>query len=102
MDPNLPNWQRVTPLHRMAGQGNVSAAKLFLKHGADPLLVDLEYRTTPLGWAAREGHTDFVKFLLSYDSDLKTTYPSDADGKFMTPVFWASKRGHQNVIELLS
>ena len=101
MDPNLPNWQRVTPLHHMAAQGNVSAAKLFLKHGADPELVDVEYRTTPLGWAAREGQTDFVKFLLSYDSRLKSAHPPQADSKFNTPLFWASKRGHQNIVELL-
>ena len=102
MDPNLPNWQRVTPLHHMAGQGNIPGAKLFLKYGADPLLVDLEYRTTPLGWAAREGQTDFVKFLLSYNSDLKTTYPSSAQEKITTPLFWAIKRGHQNIVTLLS
>ena len=102
MDPNLPNWQRVTPLHHMAGQGNVPAAKLFLKYGADPLLVDAEYRTTPLGWAAREGQTDFVKFLLSYDSDLKTADASEADEKFTTPLFWASKRSHENIVKLLS
>ncbi|MCY3540922.1 MAG: ankyrin repeat domain-containing protein [Gammaproteobacteria bacterium] len=102
MDPNLPNWQRVTPLHHMAGQGNVPAAKLFLKYGADPLLVDVEYCTTPLGWAAREGQTDFVKFLLSYDSGLKTTYPSEADEKFTTPMLWASKRGHESIVKLLS
>ncbi len=102
MDPNLPNWQRVTPLHHMAGQGTVSGAKLFLKYGADPSLVDAEYRTTPLGWAAREGQTDFVKFLLEYDSKLKTAYSSNADKKFTTPLFWASKRGHQNIVKLLS
>lgn len=102
MDPNLPNWQRVTPLHHMAGQGNVPGAKLFLKYGADPHLVELEYHTTPLGWAAREGQTDFVKFLLSHDSELKTSRPANADEQFTTPLFWASKRGHQNVVALLS
>ncbi|MYC25880.1 MAG: hypothetical protein F4X56_08190 [Gammaproteobacteria bacterium] len=102
MDPNLPNWQRVTPLHHMAGQGNVSAAKLFLNYGANPLLVDAEYGTTPLGWAAREGQTDFVNFLLSYDADLKTSNPTDADEKFKTPLFWARKRGYENIVKLLS
>lgn len=102
MDPNLPNWQRVTPLHHMAGQGNVPAAKLFLHYGSDPSLVDVEYRTTPLGWAAREGQTDFVQFLLSYDSNLKSARPPQADSKFNTPLFWASTRGHQNIVELLT
>ena len=101
MDANLPNWQRVTPLHHMAGQANIAAAKLFLKYGADPKLVDLEYRTTPLGWAAREGHVEFVKFLLSYDPRLKSDHPRHAVNKFTTPLFWASKRGHQNIIDIL-
>lgn len=102
MDPNLPNWQRVTPMHHMAAQGNIPAAKLFLNYGADPLLVDAEYRTTPLGWAAREGQTDFVKFLLSYHSDLNNAHSSYADTKFTTPSFWASLRGHQNIVKLLN
>ena len=102
MNPNLPNWQRVTPLHHMAGQGNIPAAKLFLNCGADALLIDAEYRTTPLGWAAREGQTDFVKFLLSYDSRLKSYHPTGADKKFYTPLFWAIKRGHQNIVEILT
>lgn len=101
MNPNLPNWQRVTPLHHMAARGNVSAAELFLKYGADPELVDVEYRTTPLGWAAREGQTDFVKFLLSYDSRLKSTQPPQSDSKFNTPMFWARKREHHDIVELL-
>lgn len=102
MDPNLPNWQRVTPLHHMAGQGNVAAASLFLKYGADPNLVDAEYRTTPLGWAAREGQEEFVKFLSLHDSRLKSNHPPHADRKFTTPLFWARKRGHHNIVELLN
>ena len=101
MDPNLPNWQCMTPLHHMAAQGNIAAAKLFLKYGANPLLVDVEYRSTPLGWAAREGHTDFVNFLLSCDSRLKNVHPPQEDEEFTTPLLWARKRGHQDIVELL-
>ena len=50
MAPNLPNWQQVTPLHHMATDGNVAAARLFLEFGADPNAIDEEYRSTPLGW----------------------------------------------------
>lgn len=101
MDPNLPNWQRITPLHHMAGKGNIRAAELFLKFGANPLLVDVEYCTTPLGWAAREGRTEFVKFLLSYDSNLKSSHTRGEDEKFITPVLWASRRDHQEIVDLL-
>lgn len=101
MNPNLPNWERITPLHHMAGQGNISAAELFLKYGANPKLVDLEYCTTPLGWAAREGQIEFVKFLLSYDSHLKYANPRNENEKYISPMHWASKRAHQNIVELL-
>ena len=101
MDPNLPNWQRMSPLHHMAAQGNFDAAKLFFKYGANPFLVDVEYQSTPLGWAAREGQTDFVKFLLSYDSRLKYVHPPH-ENEGSTPLRWASKRGHQDIVELLA
>ena len=43
MDANLPNWQRVTPLHHMASHGEIDAARLFLEFGADPHAIDEEY-----------------------------------------------------------
>ena len=57
MDPDLPNWQQIRPLHHQAGSGDVAAARLFLEFGADPDAVDEEYRSTPLGWAARRRAT---------------------------------------------
>ena len=52
MDPNLPNWQNMRPLHHIARDPDYEAANLLIEYGADPGLVDEEYRTTPLGWAA--------------------------------------------------
>lgn len=101
MNPNLPNWQRITPLHHMAGQGNIPAAELFMKYGANPKLVDVEYCTTPLGWAAREGQIEFVKFLLSYDSQLKHAPPRHETEKFISPKLCASTRAHRKIVELL-
>ena len=65
MDPNLPNWQQVRPLHHMAAKGEVAAARLFLEFGADPFARDEEYNSTPLGWAARAGQEEFVRFWLN-------------------------------------
>ena len=65
MDPNLPNWQQVRPLHFSADKGDIDKARLFLGYGADPNAIDEEYRTTPLGWAARRGQTEFVRFGLA-------------------------------------
>ena len=69
MDPNLPNWQQVRPLHFMAENGDIDKARLFLRYGADPNAIDEEYRTTPLGWAARRGQTEFVRFALANGFD---------------------------------
>ena len=55
MDPNHMNWHRSTLLHHMAAAGELGKAKLLLAHGADIDSVDDEYRSTPLGVAARCG-----------------------------------------------
>ena len=97
MAPNLPNWQQVTPLHHMASQGNVDAARLFLEFGADPNAIDEEYRSTPLGWAARSGQTDFVRFALEqgFDPALPTA------PEWAAPSVWARRRGHGQIGALL-
>ena len=58
LDPNLPDWQRRTPLHDLcAGIRHVEIAselmQLFIDHGADIDAIDEEDRSTPLGIAAR-------------------------------------------------
>ena len=97
MDPNLPNWQQVRPLHFIAEKGDIDAARLFLSYGADPNAIDEEYRTTPLGWAARRGQTDFVRFGLAngFDPALPEV-PAWA-----SPLAWAKRRSHEEVAKLL-
>jgi ankyrin repeat protein len=105
MDPNLPNWQRVTPLHNVCeadGRGNADAnrlelADLFLEFGADINARDEEYRSTPLGWAARSGLLDMVELLLARGA--KTNLPDDL--LWATPLAWAQKRGHTEIEVLL-
>ncbi len=91
MDPNLPNWQQVRPLHFIAEKGEIDKARLFLRYGADANAIDEEYRTTPLGWAARRGQTEFVRFALANGFD--STLPE-------APA-WARSRGHDEVAGLL-
>jgi hypothetical protein len=52
MDPNRPNWLRITPLHYFAETSDVESAALFLDHGADIKSREEEWSATPLGWAA--------------------------------------------------
>ena len=89
MDPNLPNWQQVRPLHFIAEKGEIDKARLFLRYGADPNAIDEEYRTTPLGWAARRGQTEFVRFALANGFD-----PALPEAPaWATPLDWAQRRG---------
>ena len=97
MDPNRPNWLRITPLHTFAGNGQVEEAAVFLDHGADVHARDEEWRSTPLAWAAREGHTRMVEFLLRRGARL--SLPDDPP--WATPKAWAEKRGHQAIVRLL-
>lgn len=98
MDANLPDWQRVTPLHHMASAGDVDAARLFLDFGARAEAVDDEYRTTPLGWAARRGQLEFVRFALARGFAAAPTGVPD----WSTPLAWARRRGHDAVAALLT
>ena len=99
MDPNLPNWQQIRPLHHQAGQGDVEAAKLFLEFGADPDAVDEEFRSTPLGWAARRGQREFVQFLLARPGRRPEPAPVPA---WAQPRAWAQRRGHPEIAALLA
>ena len=97
MDPNRPNWLRITPLHHFAHDGHVDSAALFLDHGADLHARDEEWRSTPLGWAARAGQTRMVEFLLRRGA--QPSLPDDLP--WATPKAWAEKRGHAAIVRLL-
>ena len=101
MDPNLPNWQSMRPLHHMAQKNMVDGAQLMVKYGANPSLIDEEYRTTPLGWAAMFGSVDYAKYLLAQFPDRTMHEPADMPA-WAKPAAWAARRGHQEIVDLLS
>ena len=96
MDPNHMNWHRFTLLHHMAAEGELGKLRLLLDHGAAIDAVDEEYRSTPLGVAARRGQLDAVVHLLSRGAD-----PAVAGAAWATPMAWALKRGHAAVAAAL-
>ena len=96
MNPNHMTWHRTTLLHDMAGEGNIEKAQLLLKHGARIDAVDDEFRSTPLGFAARWGRRDMVRLLLQRGAD-----PNLAGASWATPLAWAEKKGHGTIADEL-
>ena len=92
MSPRHMTWHGVTLLHDMAQSGDISKARLLLDRGADINAVDDEYRTTPLGMAARWGQQKMVAFFLERGAD-----PNTAGAAWSTPLAWAHKKGHRAI-----
>ena len=66
--------------------------RLLLDHGAAIDAVDDEFRSTPLGLAARWGRREMVALLLSRGAD-----PNAAGAPWATPLTWARRKGHDDV-----
>jgi ankyrin repeat protein len=104
MNPNLPDWQHVTPLHNLCGRdghgrsdpNRLELADLFLEFGADINAIDEEYRSTPLGWAARNNLPDMIELLLK-----RGAHPNAAGAPWAKPLAWAERRGHAEIAALL-
>jgi ankyrin repeat protein len=97
MNPSLPDWLRVTPLHRFAERGDIETAAIFIDHGAELDARDEEFRSTPLGYAAKYGKTLMVEFLLRRGA--RPRLPDDPP--WATPLAWAIRRGHDAIAQLL-
>jgi ankyrin repeat protein len=92
MNPNHMNWHHVTLLHDMAQEGDLRKARLLLDHGADIDAIDEEYRSTPLGLAARWGRREMVALLLERGAD-----PNRSGAPWATPLAWARNKGHADI-----
>ena len=102
MNPNLMNWQHQTLLHLACHGPNptgsdVERAAMLLDAGADINAREDEYRSTPLGWAARRDAKQMVECLLSRGA--ATNLPDDEP--WATPLAWAERRGHGEVAAIL-
>jgi ankyrin repeat protein len=97
MNPNMPNWLRITPLHRFAKTGDLENAATFIDHGADLHARDEDICSTPEGWAAKFGKSLMVELLLG-----RGAKPNLADDPpWATPMAWATRRGHSEIVDLL-
>jgi ankyrin repeat protein len=96
MDPNHMKWHRFTLLHHMAAEGELEKARLLLDHGAHIDAIDDEYRSTPLGVAARRGQDAMVELLLA-----RGAKPTAAGAPWSAPLAWAQKKGHHRIAAIL-
>jgi len=96
MNPDVMSWHHVTLLHDMAQKGDIQKAALLIKHGASINPVEEEYQSTPLGMAARWGHSEMVEFLLKQGAD-----PNKSGASWATPLAWTQKKGHTGIEHIL-
>jgi len=97
MSASHRTWHHVTLLHDMAQSGEIRRAELLLDHGADINAIDEEYRSTPLGMAARWGQRQIVAILLKRGAD-----PNKAGAAWSAPLAWALKKGHSDIADDLA
>jgi len=83
------NCHRTTLLHEMARRGAAARTEMLLDHGAAIDAVDDEFRSTPLGFAARWGQREMVQLLLDRGADRRL-----AGADWAVPVAWARRKGH--------
>lgn len=95
MNPNHMNVHHTTPLHDTAYTGDVQKATLLLDAGADVNAVDEEFRSTPLGIAARFGKRELVELLLARGRS------QQGRSGLGPPLAWARKKGHTRIEPLL-
>ena len=96
MAPDHMNWHYTSLLHHMAAVGDLPKARLLLDHGATIDAIDEEYRSTPLGMAARWGRAEMVELLLERGAD-----PVLAGDPWASPRAWAERKGHREIRERL-
>jgi uncharacterized protein len=89
-------WHGVTLLHDMAQSGDVAKARLLLDNGAELDVIEDEYRSTPLGLAARWGRRPLVELLLERGAN-----PTAAGAAWSAPLAWAHKKGHAEIERML-
>ena len=92
MNPHHMNCHHTTLLHDMAYTGDTRKAALLLEHGVDIDALDEEFRSTPLGLAARFGQREMVEFLIDRGAN-----PNASGAPWATPLEWAKKKGHPDI-----
>ena len=93
MNANHMNHHHTTVLHDMAYKGDIRKATLLIERGANVNAIDEEFRSTPLGLAARWGHREMAALVHGARRESK----SQRGTGWATPLAWAEKKGHAAV-----
>ena len=91
---NNSSWLGVHAIHHGC---NAEDFATWIELGVDVNLIESEFQSTALGWAARRGNLEYAKLLLQNGAD-----PNLAGEPWATPIEWAKRRGHGEIVELLS
>ena len=108
INPDVTDQRGFTTLHDLA-HGSCSGTwsmteeeelefgRLLLDAGADLSLRDPLLKSTPLGWACRNGREDLAKLMIERGAAVNEP---DAE-EWATPLAWATKMSHEEIAEML-
>ena len=108
VDPNVTDHHNYTALHDLAhgscssprvmtDQEELAFGHLLLDAGASLTMRDPLLKSTPLGWACRNGRRGLVELMIEQGAAVDEP---DAD-EWATPLAWATKMGHEEIVTLL-
>ncbi len=87
LDVDKGDWLGRTQLHAAAASNELDWARCLIELGADINAIDTHSSTTPLGFAARCGHVEMVKFLLDRGAD--QSLPAEGGFAWARPLAYA-------------
>lgn len=96
LSPRLRNWLGITRLHRCVERGQTDIAGVCLEFGADIDALEAHWSSTPLGWAARLGKVEMVRWLIERGANVE----APMERRWAQPLQWARKRGHLSLLPL--
>jgi hypothetical protein len=97
LDVNRRDWLGRMVLHWCAEKSEIASAAKYLEHGADINAIDVGEHTTPLGYAARFGKVEMIRFLLERGAN--PNLPHDA--AWARPLAYAEFENQPAAAELL-
>ena len=101
-NPNAINNQGESILHYLCihhareNPAKLENARVLIERGAEINVIDHVKKSTPLGYATREGKFDLAKVFLELGAD-----PNLCGEVWAHPLRWAEKKGHKKISELL-